>query len=327
MRIAVYSYKTIEKSGFEGLEKEYGIEFVYCRDMPRLDNLHIAQGADAVSMITTPLTEAELKGFYDLGVRYISTRTVGYDHIDIDMAQSMGMGVGNATYAPGSVAEYTMMLILMATRKATRILDAYKRQDYALKGSKLGQLIGNKTLGVVGTGRIGTALVNILSGFGCEILVCDPYENDAVKKVASYVSFDELIDRSDVITLHAPSIAENRHLINALSIKRMKDGVIIINTARGDLINTADLVQALESKKIGFAALDVLEGETPVYYKDFQGQPVPLENIAALSRFDNVLLTPHTAFFTEEAIDEMARNSIKSCVLELSGQVNPWKIV
>jgi D-lactate dehydrogenase len=327
MKIAVYSYKALEKSGFEGLEEEYGIELVYCQDMPKPDNLHLAQGADAVSMITTPLTEAELKGFNDLGVRYISTRTVGYDHIDIDKAQSMGMGIGHATYAPGSVAEYTMMLILMATRKASHILNTYKRQDYALKESKLGQLVGTKTVGVVGTGRIGTAVVNILSGFGCEILVCDPYENEAVKKQARYVSFDELIKESDVISLHAPSIAENRHLINAASIEKMKDGVIIINTARGDLINTGDLIRALESQKIGFAALDVLEGETPVYYHDFEGQPIPLKNIEILSQFENVLLTPHTAFFTEEAIEEMARNSIKSCVLELRGSSNPWKIV
>ncbi len=327
MKIAVYSYKELEKSGFDGLADQHGIELVFCREKPGPDNLHMAQGAEAVSMITTPLSETELKGFYELGVRYVSTRTVGYDHIDIEKAQEIGMGIGNATYAPSSVAEYTMMLMLMATRRSAHILEAYKRQDYSLKESKLGQLVQPKTVGVVGTGRIGTEVVKILSGFGCEVLACDPFENESVKSYAEYVSLETLIKRSDVITLHAPSIAENRHLINADTLNKMKDGVILINTARGDLINTDDLIDALDRGKIGFAALDVLEGETPVYYKSFEGQAVPLRHIDRLSQYENVLLTPHTAFFTEEAIDEMARNSVLSCVLERRGEENPWKIV
>jgi len=326
MKIAVYSYKDIEKPCYEGLEEKHGIELVFSKDMPTVENAKLAKGAKAVSVVTTHITEDVIQALYDVGVRYISTRTAGYDHIDIEKAKELDMGVGHATYGAGNVAEYALMLMLMACRKAAYIIDTYKKQDYSLI-NKQGQLLSSKTVGVIGTGRIGSELIKLLSGFGCEILASDPYENEELKQLVSYVSKEELFERSDVITLHAPATAENMHLINQKALGRMKDGVVIVNTSRGALIDTDALIEALSNGKVGFAALDVLEGETPVYYKNFEGQPAPLKHITELSQFENVLLTPHTAFFTAQAMDEMAKNSIQSCVLEIRKEKNPWKIV
>lgn len=326
MKIVVYSFMELERPCYAGLEESLGAELVFCPEPPTLQTAALAEGAQAISVITTPIDAALIDEFYRLGVRYISTRNVGYDHIDIEHARQVGMGVGNAGYQPNNVAEYAMMLILMSTRKGDQIAQAYRRQDYSLAG-KMGILLKASTVGVVGTGKIGSTVIRMLAGFGCKILACDPYPRDEVRQWAEYVDFNTLLEQSDVITLHAPNTADSYHIINADAIARMKPGVILVNTARGALIDTDALLSGLESGKIGYAALDVLEGETPVYYRNLEGQPVPLESIQRLSRLPNVLLTPHTAFYTRHAIFEMVRNSIASCVQELTGAENPWKIV
>lgn len=326
MKIVIYSFMELERPCYAGLEEALGIELVFCPQPPTLQTAALAHGAQAISVITTPIDAALIDEFYRQGVRYISTRNVGYDHIDIEHARKRGMGVGNAGYQPNNVAEYAMMLILMSTRKGEVIAQAYKRQDYTLAG-KMGVLLKASTVGVVGTGKIGSTVIRMLSGFGCRILAYDPYPNEQVRQWAEYVDLPTLLQQSDVITLHAPNTADSYHLINRDAIAQMKPGVILVNTARGALIDTDALIEGLESGKIGYAALDVLEGETPVYYRNFEGQPVPLEAIERLSRLPNVLLTPHTAFYTKHAIFEMVRNSITSCVQEIEGKGNPWKIV
>ncbi len=326
MKIVVYSFMEMEKPCYVGLEENLGVKLVFCNEMPTLENAKLAEGADAISVVTTPVSGELIECFHKLGVKYISTRNVGYDHIETKKAKEIGMGVGNSSYSPSNVAEYAMMLMLMATRKGAMIVEAYKKQDYSLAG-KMGILLQTSTVGVIGTGKIGAAVIKMLSGFGCKILAYDPYENAAIKEYVEYVSLETLFEKSDVITLHAPSVEENMHMINKDAISKMKKDVIIVNTARGTLIDTDALIEGLTSGKIGVAALDVLEGEAPVYYKNLEGQPVPLESIGKLGKFPNVLLTPHTAFFTKQALWEMVQNSIKSCVLEIEGKENPWKIV
>lgn len=326
MKIVVYSFMEIEKQFYTDIEEKLGVELLFCNEMPTLENAKLAKGVDAISVITTPISAELIEYFHKLGVKYISTRNIGYDHIDIKKAKEIGMGVGNSSYSPSNVAEYAVMLLLMSTRKGGIISEAYKKQDYTLDG-KMGLLLQTSTVGVIGTGKIGSAVINMLSGFGCKILAYDPFQNESIKKYAEYVSLEILFEKSDVITLHAPSTEENMHLINKDTISKMKNGVIIVNTARGALIDTDALIDGLASGKIGFAALDVLEGEGPVYYKNFEGQPTPLESISRLNQFPNVLLTPHTAFFTKNAFSEMVQNSMKSCVLEIKGKENPWKIV
>ena len=326
MKILVYSTLDMEKPYYAGLDKKYGIELEFVKERPTVENAKLASGAEAVSVITTPITEEIIKELYDNGVKYISTRNIGYDHIDISKAKEIGMGIGNSSYPPENVAEYSLMMMLMALRKVSIITEDYKKNNYTLAG-KMGSLLHGAKVGVIGTGKIGFAVIKLLSAFGCEIFAYDPFENEEVKKYAKYVTLNTLMEESEIITLHAPSTKDTEHIINKDSISRMKDGVIIVNAARGTLIDTEALIEGLDNGKIGFAALDVLEGETSIYYKNFEGKPVPLESIEKLSKYPNVLLTPHTAFYTQNAIKEMVCNSIKSCVLEIQGETNPWRIV
>lgn len=326
MKIFVYSTLDMEKPYYVGLDKEYGVELEFVKERPTVENAKLAAGADAVSVITTPITGDVIQALYDNGVKYISTRNIGYDHIDIAKAKEIGVGVGNSSYKPESVAEYSLMMILMALRKVSIITDAYKKQDYTLAG-KMGSLLCGAKVGVIGTGKIGFTVIKLLSAFGCEILAYDPFENEEVKNYARYVDVDTLMKESDIITLHAPSNKETEHIINKDSISKMKKGVIIVNAARGTLIDTDALIEGLDNGTIGFAALDVLEGESSIYYKNFEDKPVPLKSIEQLSKYPNVILTPHTAFYTQNAIEEMVCNSIKSCVLEIKGEKNPWRIV
>jgi D-lactate dehydrogenase len=325
MKVLAYSYRSDEKECFEKFSEKYNVEVQLCDEAPSIDNTSLARGCKCISVITTKITAEILEAFYKEGVKYISTRTIGYEHIDIKKAKELGIGVGNIAYSPSSVADYTIMLILMATRKAKLIMDKSSVQNYTLQGIQ-GKELPNLTIGIIGTGRIGETVIKHLSGFGSKLIAYDIYENDNVKQYASYVDLDTLLKESDVITLHIPATESNRHIINKDSIKLMKDGVIIINTARGSLINTKDLIESIELKKIGGAALDVIEGEGKIYYKDFTGEILDNRYLTILKSFPNVIVTPHTAFYTDQAVSDMVENSIKSCVLFVENKENPWEV-
>jgi D-lactate dehydrogenase len=182
-------------------------------------------------------------------------------------------------------------------------------QDFSLKG-KIGIELHNATVGIIGTGRIGKTVINELSGFGCKIIAYDIYESDEVKKKATYVSLDELYKNSDIISLHAPATEDNYHMINNTAIDKMKTGVMIINCARGSLIDTQALIDGVESGKVGFAGLDVIEQESGLYYFNRMGEPLNNPQLAILKSYSNVIVTPHTAFYTDEAVANMVENSI-----------------
>ncbi|AVK50521.1 MULTISPECIES: D-isomer specific 2-hydroxyacid dehydrogenase family protein [Clostridium] len=325
MRILAYSHRRDETQYFEEFSKKYNVEVVLCNEEPSLETAPLAKGFDCISIITTNINSELVGKFHELGVKFISTRTIGYDHIDLKKAKELGVRVGNVTYSPNSVADYTIMLILMAVRKVKLIMERSNVQDFSLRGIQ-GKELPNLTIGVVGTGKIGRTVIKHLSGFGCKILAHDIYENDEVKSNAKYVDLDNLFKDSDIITLHMPATDDNYHIINKKAIKLMKDGVFIINTARGSLINTNDLIHAIESKKIGGAALDVIEQESNIYYSDLKGETLKNRNLAILKSFPNVIITPHAAFYTDQAVSDMIENSIKSCILFSENKENPWEI-
>ncbi len=238
MRVTVYNCREFdEKALFLRYEKELGIELVLCADAPTLENIHLSKGSECVDIITSKITRELMEAFHKNGVKYLTTRTIGYDHIDLEAAKEFGIKVGNAPYGPNGVADYTVMLILMSIRKMKRIMERTNIQDYTLAGIQ-GRELKDLTVGVIGTGRIGRTVIRNLSGFGCKILAYDLYEQEGVKQYAAYVSLAELLQTSDVITLHTPLTDENFHLINEKSIAGMKDGVVLINTARGALIDS-----------------------------------------------------------------------------------------
>lgn len=313
MKIAVYNCRADERALFEKYGYEYNVELKISDQAPTPETACLAEGCNAVDVITTPIRKDLIDIWHGYGIKTISTRTVGYDHIDHQYAETLGISVFNVSYTPHTVAEYTVMAMLMAIRKMKTILTRYIGQDFSLKDIR-GKELCNMTVGVIGTGKIGETVIKNLSGFGCRILAYDIYEKETVKKYAEYCSLDTLYRESDLITLHTPATDETFHMINRETISIMKDGIVIINMARGILIDTSALIEGLESGKIGAAALDVIEGETAIYYKDFKYRPVGHHEMAILQAMPNVLMTPHTAFFTDEAVGDMVRYSIEHCI-------------
>lgn len=310
MKIAAYNYRDFdEKQFFDKFSKQYQVEIVPIRETPTAENARLAEGCDGVSVITSPITENIIKVFGEVGVKHISTRTIGYDHIDLEAAKKYGLAVSNVTYSTGSVADYTVMLILMSLRRMKSIIKRAEGMDYSLNGS-IGKEIGDLTIGVVGTGKIGAHVIRNLSGFGCKILAYDPYENEEVKKYATYCPLEELFQLSDVITFHTPATPSSHHMVNKETLATMKDGVILVNTARGSIMDTPAFIDAVESGKVGAAALDVIENELGIFYGDYKYQVIGHREMAILKDFPNVLMLPHMAFYTENAVSDMVEHSI-----------------
>ena len=326
MKILAYSHRNDETEYFKEFSEKYNVEVVVTEKEPSMESAELAKDFDCISIITT-IVDAELvEKFHELGVKFISTRTIGYDHIDLQEAKNLGVHVGNATYSPNSVADYTIMMMLMATRKMKLIMERSNTQDYSLIGVQ-GKELPNLTVGVIGTGRIGRTVIKHISGFGCEILAHDIYEQEEVKSYGKYVELEYLFENSDIITLHMPATDDNYHMINKQSLNKMKDGIFIINTARGSLINTDDFIEAIENGKIGGAALDVIEHEAGLYYNDLKGEILSNKDLAILKSFPNVIVTPHTAFYTNQAVSDMVESSIKSCILFEENKDNPWQVI
>lgn len=321
MKVFVYSLREYdEKAFFEKYAKLYGVEYAYTTQTPCLKNAYLAKGYDVIDIITTVMDKPLLDRFKEMGVRCISTRTIGYDHIDVEYAKALGIGVVNVTYSPATVADYTIMLILMGCRRMQHIMERAKLQDYTLKG-KIGRELRNCRVGVVGTGQIGKTVVKELAGFGCEILAYDIFPNAEVKANAKYVDLDTLLRQCDIITLHAPATDETYHMIDNAAIEKMKTGVMLVNCARGSLIDTDALIDGIESGKIGFAGLDVVEHESGLYYFNRMGEPLNNRKLSILRSYSNVIVSPHTAFYTEEAVSDMAEHSILRALEYLSYNV------
>ena len=312
MKIFAYALREYdERELFIAACEEAGVEYGYTSEYPSMENADLAEGYEGISIITNPVKPELAQRFYDLGVRHISTRTIGMDHIDTEYCKKIGLKVSNITYTPGTVADYTVMMILMALRKMPLLMKKAELQDFSLEG-KIGRELRTCTVGIIGTGRIGKNVIRDLSGFGCRILCYDVNPEPEAVHPASYVSFDTLIRESDIISLHAPGIPETFHMIGAEEIRRMKRGVILVNCARGLLIDSDAMIDALISGQIGYAALDTIEHEENLYYRNLCGVPLDRPQRAKLLSLPNVLLMSHMAFYTEQAVGDMVRNSISS---------------
>lgn len=326
MKIVIYNCRSDEAEYLDSFRQKHGVELLPTTESPTLETIKLAEGCECISIITTPMDEKLMKAYYDAGIRFISTRSIGYDHIDLKAAEKLGMHVGNVSYSPNSVADYTVMMILMAVRRVKAILLRGANQDFTLRGVN-GLEMHNLTIGVIGTGRIGRTVLQNLTGFGCRLLAYDLYQNENVKSIAEYVPLPELLKQSDVITMHMPATQDNYHMINRDTLSQMKNGVILINSARGSLIDTEAFLDAVESGKIGGAALDVVENEAGLYYNDLKSEILHNRSLAVLKSYPNVLVTPHMAFYTNQAVSDMVENSIRSCLLFSKREENPWKVL
>jgi D-specific alpha-keto acid dehydrogenase len=249
---------------------------------------------------------------------YVSTRSIGHNHINVKYAEYVGISVEGVAYSPDSVADYTLMLMLMAVRDAKSIMRRAAAHDYRLNDGR-GKELRDLTVGVVGVGRIGAAVTDRLRGFGCRILAYDTHPT----AIAHYVPLDELLQQSDIVTLHTPLNGDTHHLLSGRRIGQMRRGAFVINTGRGSLIDTEALVPALESGRLGGAALDVLEGEEGIFYADCRNKPVENELLFRLQQLPNVLISPHTAYYTDHALRDTVQNTILNC-LKFESRKQPW---
>ncbi|MGW3040597.1 D-isomer specific 2-hydroxyacid dehydrogenase family protein [Kitasatospora sp. NPDC001159] len=318
-RVTIYGCGPDEADQFRELASGFGVLPVITDAAVSEANSELASGSRCISIShKAPVTHATLRALRVAGVRYISTRSIGYNHIDVEYAGSIGIVVENVSYSPDSVADYTLMLILMAVRGAKSIVRRTDMHDYRLSDVR-GRELRDLTVGVVGTGRIGAAVLDRLRGFGCRILAHDTRIVDRPGAAVEYVSLDELLRQSDLVTLHAPLTAATHHLLNRQRLAQMQDGALIINTGRGGLIDTEALVHELESGRLGGAALDVVEGEEGVFYADCRNKPIESKALLRLQELPNALITPHTAYFTDRALRDTVENSFINCLTFESG--------
>ena len=327
IKMFVYNQRDFdEKQYFDQYAEKLGIEIKHVNFSPDMSNIHLAEGCQCLNIITTPLTAEMLEEYYKLGIRYIVTRTIGYDHIDIEAAKKLGICVANTPYGPEGVAEFALMHMLMSLRKARAIEHRFYGQDYTLKGL-LGKQLSGMTVGVIGAGNIGMALIRLLEGFRCNVLVYNPGIQNELPSYAEYAELDEVLSKSDIISLHAPSNESTYHMISTEQFKMMKDGIIIVNTARGALIDTEAAIDALESGKIGALGLDVIEDEFDLVYYDRREEILGKKNLYLLRSYPNVTMTHHMAFYTEQTIETMVRDSLRGAEYFFNGKDNPWKVV
>ena len=326
MKLFAYAVREFdEKPLFDKWCAKLGVEFAYSTEYPTPENIELARGYDAISTTPYALGPEAIRRFHELGVKYLGARAIGFDHFDLPTAKELGMPVTHVFYPPSGVANYAIMFMLMCCRKMRQILDRNVVQDYTLEG-KMGRELSNSTVAVLGTGKIGSTVIRHLSGFGCRMLAYDLYQNPEVAQLAEYADLETIWREADIITLHMPANPEDHHIINRENLSKMKDGVILINTARGDLIDTAALIEAIESRKVGAAALDVLEQESGLYYADLKTVPIPNHDLALLKAFPNVIVTPHTAFYTEEAVEHMVAGTVKGLLACEQGGENPYLV-
>ena len=314
-RIVFFGAKSYDRESFDKVNEKFGFELKYFKAHPTLDNVSLTQGATAVCVfVNDPVNADIVRAMADHGVKLIALRCAGYNNVDLQAAAEVGIRVVRVpAYSPHAIAEYALALMLAADRHIPRAVTRTRDGNFSLQGL-LGFDLYGKTLGVIGTGKIAKVLVRMLSGFGMTILGYDPYPDEefALVNAMQYVSLDELFQRSDIITLHCPLTPETRYVINAENIAKMKDGVMIVNTGRGQLIDTNALIEGLKSRKVGSAALDVYEEEGNYFYEDTSDAVIVDDTLARLLSFNNVYVTSHQAFFTREALHNIANTTLRN---------------
>ena len=327
MRVFVYNMREFDELAyFEEFTRELGLEMGYTEDAPTIDNCHLADGSDFISIITTPITAEMIDRFMDGGVRMISTRTIGFDHIDLHHAEEKGMVVTHVTYDPEGVAEYNVMMILAAIRNLRSIEGRNRRNDFTLKGL-IGRKLSDLTVGVIGAGRIGRSVMRDLSGFGCRIVYCNRSPSPEADRYAERMDPDELLAVSDVISPQLELNDSTRHIIGRDAFSKMKDGAYIVNTARGPLIDTEAMIDSLENGKLAGAALDVVEGEFGLYYNDCGDMDLSGTYMDRLRKMDNVMITHHMAFYYDAAVRDMVHNSLLGMRRMADGEEIPYRLV
>lgn len=314
MKIAFFSTYGFEKPFLIAANKRYQHELHFFESRLILATTELAKSFDAIScFVTDELNESVLFKLADNGVRLIALRSAGFNYVDIHAAREKNICVLRVpAYSPYAVAEFAVGMILTLNRKIHRAYSRVRENNFSLDGL-MGFNLHGKTVGIIGTGKIGSIFAKIMYGFGCKLVGYDPIRNaDCEKLGLRYVGLDELYQSSDIISLHCPLLPETHHIINASAIEKMQPNVMIINTGRGKLLDTAAVIKALKSGKIGYLGIDVYEEEENLFFKDLSEVIVQDDIFARLQTFPNVLITGHQAFFTQTAMVNIAETTLKN---------------
>lgn len=326
MKITVFEVRNDEKLFLQQAAKRMNVTLAMT-EQPLADHtISLVQGSEGVSILGhSAMDEKLLAKLKEKGVKALSTRTIGFNHIDLAAAHRMGIRVSHANYPPNGVADFTVMLMLLTLRNYKPAMWRQNVNDYSLTGLR-GRELRSLTVGVMGTGSIGRTVMQNLSGFGCRLLAYDKFQDARAAGLARYVPLETLLRESDVITLHMPLTPETDHIIDRKALSKMKDGVVLINTARGALTDIYALTEGIETGKIGALGMDVLENEEGIYHNDLRTDIIKNRDMVYLRQFPNVVLTQHMAFYTEESVRSMADCGIETLCEMLTGKSCPLEL-
>ncbi|MCF8362037.1 MAG: 2-hydroxyacid dehydrogenase [Prolixibacteraceae bacterium] len=314
MKLALFSTKSYDKDYFERFKPSDKVEVRYFKTALNEDTTELAKGYDAVCVfVNDEINRRVLKHLKEQGTKVVALRCAGFNNIDLEAADEYGIKVVRVpAYSPNAVAEHATALILTLNRKTHKAYNRVREGNFSLE-RLTGFNLQRKTVGVVGTGKIGKAFCEIMLGFGTNVIAYDLYPDEELKnKGVRYTSLDEIFGQSDIISLHCPLTPETKHMINKESFKKMKDGVMIINTSRGALIDTKAAIKALKKRKLSYLGIDVYEQEENLFFHDHSESIIEDEVIMRLISFPNVLITSHQAFFTSEALEQITSTTYQN---------------
>ncbi len=314
MRVAVFGARSYDKEFFSAENQNFGHELVFLEAHLNATNATLAAGFEGVCAFVNDALDGEcLAKLSDSGVRVVALRCAGFNNVDLEAAESLGISVVRVPeYSPHGVAEHAVALILALNRKIHKAYNRVREGNFLLEGL-LGFNLNTKVVGVIGTGKIGLAFCEIMKGFGCSILAYDPYPNETLAANGiQYTDLEDLLKKSDIVSLHCPLTPETYHLIDDEAISKMKDGVMLINTSRGALVDTSSVIKNLKSGKIGYLGLDVYEEEGDLFFEDISNRILEDDTFARLLTFSNVLITGHQAFFTSDALKNIATTTLQN---------------
>jgi D-lactate dehydrogenase len=312
MRVAFFNTHSFDRQFFDAANTAGRHALYYIEARLTSATSVLAQGYPAAcAFVNDQLDAAVLNHLAAGGTRMIALRSAGFNHVDVTRARELGFTVARVpAYSPYAVAEHAVALILTLNRKIHRAFARVREGNFALDGL-LGFDLHGRTVGVIGTGQIGTIVARIMRGFDCRVVAFDTKPNDECRAMdVSYVSLEELWSASDIITLHTPLTEQTRHMLNAGAIARMKSGVMIVNTGRGALVDTAALIDGLKRGHIGYVGLDVYEEEERLFFQDLSSDVIQDDVFARLLTFPNVIVTAHQAFFTREALRAISQTTL-----------------
>ena len=323
MKIAFFDSKPYDEASFRSMNEKFGFEIIFYKGHLNKDNVVLSKGADVVCIFVNAVVDAHvIDKLVENGVKLIALRCAGYNNVDLKAAENRIKIVRVPAYSPYAVAEHTLALMLTLNRKTHKAYSRTREGNFSLNGLMGFDMYG-KTAGIIGTGKIAKILIQALRGIGMNIIAYDLYPDVefAKKYDMEYVSLDQLYLNSDIISLHCPLNKDTEYIISNNSIAKMKDGVMIINTGRGKLIQTSALIKGLKSKKIGSAGLDVYEEEGDYFFEDRSNNVMDDDVLARLLSFNNVIVTSHQAFFTKEALGNIAETTLQNIQDFIDGKI------